>query len=165
MSFKSEVGKRYGKLVVLEATGERAFRNVKFRCVCDCGEFTTVPGNHLRTGNTTSCGCWNIESRQTHGLCKRAGKRTAEYVAWRSIHRNCTNPRAARWIYFGGKGIQNLFKSFALFIEHIGPRPTPDHFLKRLDTDEHYQPGNVAWREINRKRKRDKVASLSFIAA
>ncbi len=166
MKFANEVGKRFGRLVVLERMANDAFHNATFRVRCDCGQLTTVRGASLRSGETTSCGCWGQrDAHKTHGLCKQFGKRTAEHIAWRSIHRNCTNPRAARYQYFGGKGIQNLFKNFAEFVAHIGPRPSADHFLKRLDTDQHYMPGNVAWREINRKRKRDKIAQLQTLAA
>lgn len=52
----NEVGKRYGKLVVLEqAPSDGTW--AKFLCQCDCGNTITVRGNSLRTGMTRSCGC------------------------------------------------------------------------------------------------------------
>lgn len=44
--------KRFGKLVVLEYLGL-----IKWRCVCDCGAFSDVNGQNLRSGMTKSCGC------------------------------------------------------------------------------------------------------------
>jgi len=49
-------GQRFGRLVVLHRApnkGARAAWHVR----CDCGGETVVTGNHLRTGNTRSCGC------------------------------------------------------------------------------------------------------------
>lgn len=52
------VGKKYGKLTVLEATNERTPKgNQIWKCLCDCGNVTYVSTNHLQTGNTKSCGC------------------------------------------------------------------------------------------------------------
>lgn len=30
-------------------------------CICDCGKCCTVLGDHLRSGHTISCGCYNLE--------------------------------------------------------------------------------------------------------
>lgn len=58
-----ETGNRYGRLLVLERFEDsKCKRRVEWVCQCDCGEFTTVTGNHLRTGNTKSCGCLRKEN-------------------------------------------------------------------------------------------------------
>jgi hypothetical protein len=58
-----EVGKKYGKLLVLN---RRTYIAKPFRketsanwwiCQCDCGNYRTVRGHDLTTGNTKSCGC------------------------------------------------------------------------------------------------------------
>lgn len=49
-------GKRFGRLLVVEKNG--TYRHTdKYRCVCDCGNETTVVSTRLRNGNTRSCGC------------------------------------------------------------------------------------------------------------
>lgn len=45
-------GKRFGKMTVKSYVGEK-----KWLCICDCGRETTVFGDNLRKGHTTSCGC------------------------------------------------------------------------------------------------------------
>ena len=51
-------GKKFGKLLVLEATEFRSSAgNQIWKCQCDCGNICYVSTNHLQTGNTKSCGC------------------------------------------------------------------------------------------------------------
>lgn len=53
-SIQDLTGKKFGKLTVVEYAGSS-----KWRCQCDCGNFTTVHQNNLcrKTGATRSCGC------------------------------------------------------------------------------------------------------------
>ena len=58
---KPMVGKKFGRLFVLEQV---TFENpIKYKCLCDCGNYATIPGGSLRNGHTTSCGCYNRELR------------------------------------------------------------------------------------------------------
>ena len=53
-------GKRFGKLLVLNQAENRVFRSgssTTWRCLCDCGNTTTVLQSLLVSGNTRSCGC------------------------------------------------------------------------------------------------------------
>lgn len=38
-----------------------------------------------------------------------------------------------------------LFNSFQAFVKEIGPRPSSQHSLDRIDNDGHYEIGNVKW--------------------
>lgn len=55
----NEIGKRYGRLTVLQAA-EKNLKDGSSRwlCQCDCGNQVVVQAWHLRSGNTTSCGCY-----------------------------------------------------------------------------------------------------------
>lgn len=53
------VGKKYGKLTVLEdiwVSNNHKYSH-KCRCKCDCGNETVVAASHLTNGHTRSCGC------------------------------------------------------------------------------------------------------------
>lgn len=50
------IGRRFGKLVVLEKYGYKG-RCITWKCQCDCGNETIVFGDALRGGTTKSCGC------------------------------------------------------------------------------------------------------------
>ena len=56
--FKAEdlTGRRFGKLTVIKrvpSTGGHA----RWKCLCDCGNYTEALSNNLKSGNKISCGC------------------------------------------------------------------------------------------------------------
>lgn len=53
------VGERYGKLTVLKLSEINKRHNLVWLCKCDCGGYTEVPTNKLKSGWTSSCGCLN----------------------------------------------------------------------------------------------------------
>lgn len=61
----------------------------------------------------------------------------------------CTNPNSGAFADYGGRGIEFRFPSvrgFAEWVLHnIGPRPTANHSLDRIDNERHYEPGNLRW--------------------
>ena len=57
----NELGKKYGKLTVIEYAGSNNNNSALWKCQCECGNTTIVTGNNLRKGQTMSCGC--IKSR------------------------------------------------------------------------------------------------------
>lgn len=50
-------GRRFGSLVVLEATDIRERGFIVWKCKCDCGNTVTVRSDFLKNGKTESCGC------------------------------------------------------------------------------------------------------------
>lgn len=72
-TFKDITGKRFGKLVAIERIGSRNGKAL-WRCRCNCGKYTDVPGSALRSGGTKSCGCLHNErikeTNVTHGMTK-----------------------------------------------------------------------------------------------
>ena len=68
----SLAGQRFGNLVAVEATSGRKNGYTIWRCVCDCGNETTVCQSNLKNGHTISCGCQNklYEARtMVEGTC------------------------------------------------------------------------------------------------
>lgn len=54
-------GQRFGRLTAIEPTDRVVRNNVVWRCICDCGKEAFVAVKDLRSGNTKSCGCVNLE--------------------------------------------------------------------------------------------------------
>lgn len=53
---KDWVGKRFGRLTVMEYAGKQAGMH-RWKCHCDCGKETIVGQTLLQSGKTKSCGC------------------------------------------------------------------------------------------------------------
>lgn len=58
--FKELVGKRFGRLVVIERENKDK-RHPHLICNCDCGKTVSVNVEQLLLGKTKSCGCMRIE--------------------------------------------------------------------------------------------------------
>ena len=58
MKIKNIVGLKFGKLLVLNIATERGNKNqIRYDCICDCGNSHTVSGESIRAGKSKSCGC------------------------------------------------------------------------------------------------------------
>lgn len=53
------IGKRFGKLVVIEDTKKRIRHKVVWLCKCDCGNQVERLSDTLSSGDSLSCGCHN----------------------------------------------------------------------------------------------------------
>lgn len=162
---KNLTGKRFGRLVVLGYSHSDHNRNSLWHCRCDCGTETTVYRVGLVGGKTRSCGCLKMESIATvaertllkhgHG---REGSRTPTYRAWKGARERCNNPNHADYRNYGGRGIEMRFASVLELIADIGEKPdAPGLSLDRIDTNGHYEPGNVRWatakQQANNRRR------------
>ena len=68
---KNLVGKKFGRLTVLEIDKCSSTRNRRYVCQCDCGNKHSVCGSNLKAGHVQSCGCLNSETskkviKETH---------------------------------------------------------------------------------------------------
>jgi hypothetical protein len=73
---------------------------------------------------------------------------TPEYRAWQGMKARCFRKTQKGYQYYGGRGITvcpEWVAEFATFYAHVGPRPSSDHSLDRIDTNGNYEPGNVRW--------------------
>lgn len=64
----SEIGKRYGRLTVIEKLDKKDFTNSVYLCKCDCGNMKEVNINKLHTDHTKSCGCLKHKIRDLTGM-------------------------------------------------------------------------------------------------
>lgn len=152
-------GVRYGRVVVLSRASNNRHGRTQWLCRCDCGVEKVIASAELRAGKTISCGCWVAErfdeSRRVHGM-----SHTQEYAIYRGMIARCENPNVKAYDRYGGRGIcvaSSWRNDFLAFLRDLGPRPSPDHSLERLDPDGNYEPGNVVWStnlaQANNKRK------------
>jgi len=79
------------------------------------------------------------------------------------MHQRCSNPKAAKYKDYGGRGIKVCKRWFGFqhFLDDLGRRPSAELSLDRIDNDGDYEPGNVRWAtavEQANNRRRIKIA-------
>ena len=139
-------GQTFGRLTVLE---EGPHRNQKryWYCRCECGTKKLIGQDALRKGLTTSCGCFHKEIAG-HNLKTHGQANTLTHRSWASMKTRCTNPNYHEYHLYGGAGITicpEWQNSFATFLRDMGPRPSAQHSIDRIDPTKGYEPGNCRW--------------------
>lgn len=159
-------GQKFHRLTAVEYVGNR-----KWRCICDCGKETVVGAYELKSGNTKSCGCLNIERITQMGKnnkgrpSKRKGihtpayhfkhnlRHTRLYSIWCNMKTRCYNANTRTYKDYGARGIaicEEWRKDFKCFYDWaMSNGYNEDLTIERLDYNKDYCPENCTW--ITRK--------------
>lgn len=162
-------GKRYGRLLVVERA-DSAKGKTRWLCKCDCGKECIVHGSSLKSGNTTSCGCYKTENaKKLYSGVRQNDKRL--YAVWNQIKQRCFNKNCKSYHNYGGRGIRmygswaNNYESFYHWAMQSGYKKGLE--IDRIDNNADYCPSNCRFvnRDTQANNKRNvKLYTLNGVA-
>lgn len=85
----------------------------------------------------------HFSARRSHGRSY-----SPEFKIWAAMKSRCANPRNRKYPRYGGRGIrvcEQWANSFSTFAKDMGPRPSMEHSIDRVNNDGHYEPSNCRW--------------------
>jgi hypothetical protein len=159
-------GSTFGRLTVLSMLRLNKHRRTVWLCRCIEGNLVEVDSGSLKSGNTTSCGCYRKElvgtSRRKHGKSS-----TPLYFVWAQMRYRCLNESNSDYPDYGGRGIRycndwDLFEKFDEWAIDSGYKD--GLILDRIDVNGNYEPNNCRWvTDLDSSRnKRNNIVIQAF---
>lgn len=148
---KNLIDMRFGKLTVKEKLGRDSHGEIRWLCVCDCGNEHISTSNRLTSGQTTCCRDCMIkkigDTNRTHGRTPRK-----LFYAYVNMKTRCYNKNYSLYHRYGGRGIKvcdewrNSFENFREWAMNNGWKE--ELSLDRIDNDGNYEPNNCKWSTV-----------------
>ncbi len=131
------IGKKFGKLIVIERKGSDKYGKSLWLCECECGKECIKLGGRLISGKTKSCGCLTTA---THGMSKHL-----LWGVWNQMIQRCYNPNTHSYKFYGAKGVRvcELWReSSSEFFKWALPQWDTGLTIDRIDDRLGYSPDN-----------------------
>lgn len=152
-SYRDLTGNKFGRWTVLRHSHVK-YAEQFWVCQCDCGTERIIVGSSLKTGRSTSCGCFGKKLHITHGMYD-----TPTYNTWGHMLTRCRNTKHKQYPDYGGRGIKvcKEWEQFENFFADMGEKPN-GLSLDRIDNDGDYNKLNCRWSDIKTQIRNRRVS-------
>ena len=140
-TFIDLTGRRFGRLIAREIVGKTSYGNKIWKCVCDCGNVSSVRSGCLQNRQTKSCGCLQKETQLLLG--ERVKTR------WN----NFLGEKFEGWIVsdklrevfdglmLGDGGLENFIKTGSTRFQYLGKHKEVSQQYKKIFEEESFEFG------------------------
>lgn len=151
---KVKPGEKHERLTVIglpfAMPRSKSGRTTYVVCECECGSVLAVEVGHLKSGNTKSCGCLNLElsTARLAPRIRHGQYATKLYRCWTAMLTRCRNQKHEKFKCYGGRGItvcpewhdSQVFIDWAMANGYqVGLT------IERVNVHGNYEPGNCTW--------------------
>lgn len=153
------IGKKYGKLTIVEYAGLNKHKRTQVKVRCDCGTEKILEIHRLISSHTTSCGCLK-RSKRGFGSTKLC-------ICYRDMLHRCYDLHNWAHCHYGRRGIsvceewKNDFFTFQQWALNNGYNDGLT--LDRIDVNGNYTPDNCRWvdrhvQAVNKRKNKNNIS-------
>ena len=155
------IGDKKDRFTIIDIQGTHPDKS--FTVICECGTQKILKYQTFK--QSKSCGCLQVERSTIHGhSSKKDPHRRKWYDRWKGMLSRCYNPKMHAYHNYGGRGIRVCdrwrepngvgFENYYDDIHNIlGPQPSSNHSLDRIDNDGMYEITNLRWATLSVQAK------------
>lgn len=170
---KDLTNKKFGRLTVIKRADDYVSPSgqhlTQWLCRCECGNEVIVLACSLKSGRTTSCGCFKKEkisfAKKTHGLTQ-----ARLYKIWKTMKARCYNPNNKKYKDYGARNIEvcdewkedfQNFYDWSITNGYDENAERGEYTIDRIDVNKGYFPENCRW-ITNKEQQRNKRNNVNI---